>query len=255
MENEERHLADTAKREDVAVERLLDLLPFAYPSWYVSLGIDQASHWALVRPLLKTPSFRQPEAEIDIILGPMKAVLDSHENARPVWPPSADYLVAVEAKCSLVKGEDTQSWGNATEAKTNLRQQLERNLDLGFHRVSALHVVATQPSDDYWEMMRVGHALGKYYLPIANGHLLDLIGDLPVGHVVLTMASIKGKHEGLSGGLAPMKMNPAPLSGAGLKEFARIQIEAFLAACPPPSSFRAVYIRSGRDWRSLSTFS
>jgi hypothetical protein len=244
MENEERHLADTAKREDVA-----DLLPFAYPSWYDSLGIDQASHWALVRPLLKTPSFRQPEAEIDIILGPMKAVLDSHGNARPVWPHPRTIWWQSKQSAHSSKGR-TPSPGEMQQ-----KRQLERNLDLGFHRVSALHVVATQPSDDYWGMMRVGQALGKYYLPIANGHLLDLIGDLPVGHAVLTMASIKGKHEGLSGGLAPMKMNPAPLSGAGLKEFARMQIERFLAACPPPSSFRAVYIRSGRDWRSLPTIS
>ena len=124
MADEEWHLADAAQREDLAVERLLDLMPFAYPRWYDSLGIDQASHWALVRPLLKTPAFRQPEAEIDIILGPMKAVLDSHANTRPVWPPAVYYLVAVEAKCPLVKGEDTQSWGNATEAKTALSRNL-----------------------------------------------------------------------------------------------------------------------------------
>jgi hypothetical protein len=168
--NENRHLEDVPNREDVAVERLLDLLPLLHPAWYQSLGLDPASHWALVRPLLKTPMLRQPEAEIDIIFGRMIMLAERDGKPKAVWPPSTDYLVAVEAKCQFVKSEDLESESNTVQPKTNLRRQLERNLDLGFQRVAALHIIAAQPSDGYWGVMRAASILGDQYLPIANGH-------------------------------------------------------------------------------------
>src|ERR1700683_3519852 len=134
MQSNDRHLMDVRNREDIAVERLLDLLPLVNPTWYESLGIDPGSHWALVRPLLKTPTFRQPEAEIDIVFGRTTMLTDDHGKPKAVWPPPTDYLVAVEAKCQLVKWEDTESWANAVEPKINLRQQLERKSSRGFGR-------------------------------------------------------------------------------------------------------------------------
>lgn len=252
---EDRHLIGIPNREDIAVERLLGLLPFLHPAWYESLGIDHHSHWALVRPLLQKPMADLRQAEIDIVLGRMKVLADENGHAKFVWPPPTDYLVAVEAKCQVVTWEDTESWASAVTPKINLRQQLERNLDLGFHRVAALHVVAAPPSEDYWGVMRAARALGNYYLPIANGHLLDLVGKLSVGHAVLAMAGVSWKHEGDSGTVLPMKIIPSPLSGMGLQETALLQIQQFLATCPAPRNSRAVFVRNKGQWLPLdSTF-
>ena len=252
---EVRHLSGIPNREDVAVERLLGLLPFLHPAWYESIGIDHNSHWALVRPLLHEPMANLRQAEIDIVLGRMTVLTDENGQATPVWPPPTDYLVAVEAKCQAVTWEDREPWAGAVTPKINLREQLERNLDLGFHRVAALHVVAAPPSDDYWGVMNAALALGKYYLPIANGHLLDLVGKLSVGHAVLAIAGVSWKHEGDSGTVLPMKIVPSPLAGMGLKETALSQIQQFLAACPAPRKSRAAFVRSKGQWLPLdSTF-
>jgi len=69
----DRHLRDLNNREDIAVERLLNLLPILLPIWYQSFDIDPNFHWALVRPILKTPMMRRPESEIDVIFGRMAA--------------------------------------------------------------------------------------------------------------------------------------------------------------------------------------
>ena len=79
---EDRHLIGIPNREDIAVERLLVLLPFLHPACYKSIVIDHDSHWALVRPLLQEPMADLRQAEIDIVLGRMRVLLGGHEIPR-----------------------------------------------------------------------------------------------------------------------------------------------------------------------------
>jgi hypothetical protein len=247
------HLYDLHNREDVGVERMLNLLPALYPDWYISLGIDPRAHWALVRPIFRTPTLRRREAEIDILFGHVNAVIGPSGHAEPVWPPPLDYLVAVEAKCPAISMQDTEPWANATEPKCNLHQQLQRDLDLGFHRVAALHIIAAPPSNDYWGVLNMARDLGEYYVPRAERQLRNIVGRLPVGHAVLSIAGVAWKHEGMSGGLAPMKLVPAPQVGSGPGEAIRLQIESHLRCCPAGQTSRPIFVRAKDGWRGLDT--
>jgi hypothetical protein len=237
-------------KEDVAVERFLNLLPAMVPVWYQSIGIDPHFHWALVRPVLDTPMLRTPQVEIDVIFGRMITLADSLGSPSIIWPPPTDYMVAVEAKCPPVTWEDTEPWARAVLPKSNLRQQLERNLELRFSRVAALHIIATPPSDEYRSALRTADILGRHAVPEAERQIQELTRDLPVGHCILSVGGISWKHEGLSGAMMPIKVIEAPLVGNGL-DAVRIQIDAFLTACPPPYFGNAIYVREKSGWRHL----
>jgi hypothetical protein len=223
-----------------------------HPQWYRSVGIDPDSHWALVRPTFRTAMIRQPEVEVDVVLGRMVTLFDGTGPQQIVWPPPTDYVVAVEGKCAPVRWEDTEPWARATQPKSNLRDQLKRDLTLGFSRVAALHIIATPPSDNYWDVLRTAHQLGMHFLPIAERQIATLVNELPIGHAVLSMAGVRWKDEGLSGTIAPMKITPAPLVGHGLVQQVREQIDGYLNACQKPVTARAVFVREGCTWQPLT---
>jgi hypothetical protein len=249
------HLCDQSDREDVAVEFLLDLLPLIYPEWYESIGIDPNWHWALVRPILRTPMLRQSQAEIDIIFGRMSTIMTSSGVAKVVWPPPTDFTVAVEAKCPVVKWEDMESWAAAATPKSNLRQQLERDIALGFHRVAALHVVATPPSNGFWDAIRTADTLSTYFLPCAERQISALTGELPVGHTILSIAGLAWKHERMSAVTMPRKIVPAPVAGTGPVKAVRDQVESVLENCAEPTVGRAIFVRRASGWQQLDSSS
>src|SRR5258708_39967217 len=78
-----QHLLHSPDREGLAVEQMLRMLPQVCPAWYDSIDLDADRHWALLKP-----TFREPEAEIDVILGRMASLADSSGAMKPVWPPS-----------------------------------------------------------------------------------------------------------------------------------------------------------------------
>jgi hypothetical protein len=126
-----QHLLHSSEREALAVEQMLRMLPQICPAWHDSLGLDANRHWALVKPVLKIPTCRETEAEIDVILGRMASLVDNLGAMKPIWPPSTDYLIAIEAKCLPRSWDDMEPWA-VVPAKSNLTQQLKRDIELGF---------------------------------------------------------------------------------------------------------------------------
>jgi hypothetical protein len=249
--SESEHLCDQGNREDVAVELLLGLLPATCPEWYESIGIDPDHHWALVRPVFNTPMLRHPQAEVDVVFGRMVAVSTGGKTTKIIWPPSTDFMVAVEAKCPLVKWEDGEAWASAASPKSNLRDQLKRDIALGFSRVAAIHVVAMPPSNGFWDAMLAADAFGSQCLPFAERSICDLTGDLPVGHAVFSIAGLMSKHERMSGVMLPKRIVPAPVAGLGALQTIRDQVDSRLRGCAEPTTARAIYVRQGSRWQAL----
>jgi hypothetical protein len=238
-------------REDIAVERILRMLPLACPKWYASVGLDVNSHWALVRPTLMTPMLREPQAEVDVILGRMARLADSSGAVQAIWPPPTDYLVAVEAKCPPVSWDDTEPWANSTPSKSNLEQQLKRDIKLGFSRVAALHVIATPYAEDFWSAIQAASELGNHFLPEAERQVANDVDSLRVGHCILSVGEVWSKSWHQAGTLSVLRMNPAPQIGSGLPVI-REQVDSFLRECPQPRCWRAVYLRDGKEgWKQL----
>ena len=221
------------------------------PSGNESIGLDVDSHWALVRPVLKTPMLRKPQAEIDVILGRMAVGRRQFWVMEPIWPPPTEYLVAVEAKCPPVSWDDTKPWASPKPQKSNLRQQLGRDIDLGFSRVAALHVIATPSAEDFQGAMHAANELGNHILPEVGRQVVDDVGSLPVGHCILSVGEVCWKSLDQAGAVSVLRMDPAPQITLGLSPI-REQVDSILSKCPKPRYWRAVYVPDETEgWRHL----
>jgi hypothetical protein len=245
------HLLHLPNREDVAVEGVLRMLPQACPQWYESIGLDVDFHWALVRPILETPMLRERHAEIDAILGSMAALADSSGVMNVIWPPPTDFLVAVEAKCPPVRWEDTEPWATAVPQKSNLAHQLRRDINLGFSRVAALHVIATPHAASFGSALHAASKLGDHFLPEAERQVGDDPDSLLVGHCVLSVGEVEWKPWDQAGSFSLMRMRPAPQIGMG-SPVIREQVDSILSKSPKPLHWRAVYVQDrNEDWKQL----
>jgi hypothetical protein len=228
------------------------MLPQACPQWYESIGLDADFHWGLVRPVLKTPMLREPHAEIDAILGSTAALVDGSGAMRVIWPPPTDHLVAIEAKCPPARWEDTESWASGVPPKSKLEHQLKRDINLGFSRVAALHVIATPHAESFGSAMRAASTLGDHFLPEAERQVGDDIDCLPVGHCVLSVGEVEWKPWDQAGSFSLIRVRPAPQVGFGSPAI-REQIDSILSRCPEPLHWGAIYVRDGKkDWTQLN---
>jgi hypothetical protein len=218
------HLADAGReREKLAVDGLLTLVPALHPRWFNSLGIDAVRHWCLVRAILKGVHSKQPEVEIDIILGNL---------GLKTWSPSVELLVAVEAKCWVVRCSDAKYFAKGPHAKTNLWDQVKRNVECGFDRVAGLDIVSTEPSRHHLNALGVANTLGSAEMGLldkAYGRRLPTTA----GYAVFAFGAVSWKDEGASGALPMLKCVNAP----ALERHNRAvenAVRTTLEACPEP---------------------
>jgi hypothetical protein len=246
-----QHLLHSSEREALAVEQMLRMLPQICPAWHDSLDLDSNRHWALVKPVFKTPTCREPEAEIDVILGRMASLVDSSGAMKPIWPPSTDYLVAIEAKCLAKNWDDIESWA-VVPAKSNLTQQLKRDIELGFSCVSALHVIATPPdAGSFAGAMDTANRFGNHFLLEAERQANTDVEGLAVGHCVFSVGEVSWKPSHQAGALLLLKLKTAPQI-----EFAapiiRNQVDSILSKTPTPRYWRPLYAADETGaWREL----
>lgn len=245
------HLLHSFEREGLAVEQMLRMLPQICPAWHDSLDLDANCHWALVKPVFRTPACREPEAEIDVILGRMASLVDNSGVVKPVWPPSTDYLVGIEAKCLPRSWDDMEPWA-AVLAKSNLTKQLRRDIELGFSCVGALHVIATPPdAGSFRGAMQAAGSLGKHFLIEAERQADEDVEGLPVGHCVLSLGEVSWKPHHQSGALLLLKLKTAPQIGFGAA-IVRDQVDAILSKTSKPRYWRPIYAPDERGtWREL----
>jgi hypothetical protein len=231
------------------------MLPQACPEWYDSIDLDADRHWALVRPILSAPTPRRPraEAEIDIILGRMASLVDSSGVTAPIWPPSTNYIVAIEAKCLPKSREDMEPWASTVPRTSELTQQLKRNIRLGFSRVGALHTIATTPdAGSFGGAMHAANSIGNHFLMEAEQEADEDADGLPVGHCVLSIGEVSWRHYHQSGAISVRKMKTAPLIGLAAPAI-QDQLDAILRNVPRPLYMRAIYVRgSGGIWKDVS---
>jgi hypothetical protein len=246
-----KHLLHLPNREDVAVEDMLRMVPQVCPQWYDAIGLDVGFHWALVRPILRTPVPQKPYAEIDAILGSMAALADSSGTMKVIWPPPTDYLVAIEAKCPPLVWDDAEPWASAVAPKSNLEQQLKRDIALGFSRVAALHVIATPSAETFGDAMHAASRLGDHFLPEAKRQVGDALDCLPVGHCIISVGEVAWKPWSQAGSLSLIRLRGAPDIGV-VSSFVREQVDSILAKTTKPRYWRAVYVPDRKDsWVQL----
>ena len=226
---------------------MVRMLPQVCPAWYDSIDLDADRHWALLKP-----TFREPEAEIDVILGRMASLADSSGAMKPVWPPSTDYLVAIEAKCLPRSWDDMKPWASAVSAKSNLTQQLKRDIELGFSCVGAMHVIATTPdTGSFGGAMHASSRIGNHFLMEAERQADEDVEGLPVGHCVLSLGEVSWKSHHQSGALLLLTLKTAPQIGFGAA-IVRDQVDAILSKTSKPRYWRPIYASDERGaWREL----
>ncbi len=233
------HLAYAGQdRENSAVDTLLSLGRVVQQDWFRSLGFDPDRHWCLIRPILKGVHVDYPELEIDFILGNL---------GRECWPPSLETVVAVEAKCWVKKWNDLHPRSKGPHAKTNLWEQVLRNIECGFDRAAGVDIVSTEPCPDYRDAMVASHVLGRSEAQWLSKQAEKRRLHKEAGYALFSFGAVSWKGESESGTLCMLECRDAPLLD---KHSTRVEnaVAAILGLCSQPG-FRPPYHFVFRDAR------
>ncbi|MGH9375884.1 MAG: hypothetical protein ACRD22_05930 [Terriglobia bacterium] len=175
------------------------------------------------------------------------------------WPPSLDWLVAIEAKCAYllpqadsISPEHLKSTKSSGKNKEHLLMQVNSLVNLGFNRVALLDVIANRPvsgpSGGAWIAAASVAAKSRQ----AMAQILDarLPTDSPVGHYVWSVGAVEGGDESRRGSsyveeLQPPRDNPLLSTVDSVKEARRHMeknLQNILASVPKPTNLRVIFV-------------
>lgn len=227
-------------REDVAVRRLLGT-PFMIEGLLEPLKIHPEVWWAIT----KVPHGRLVSGfhgDTDIILGRLTlddprllaptmdqwrerypgahpgmygyfAALELAEAGGLKWPPSLDYLVAIETKCFGYDHEErTHTSLKSSHAKVNrIRRQVDLLTQMGFNRAVLLDFIPNPPAAGAREHAWLEAAEQAQRSVDEAGAVLAgrLAVESPAGHVVVSWGTVLGGDETERGAGVPQWLREA----------------------------------------------
>jgi hypothetical protein len=212
------------------------------------LGLNEAC-WFVLRLQMRRldPSF---EGDIDLLGGKLELAEGSIK-----WPPSIDYLVAVEAKCArashLNNPEDPEKSVTLKSTKESPRKekQMRRSIDqlseMGFDRVALLDLIANSPAGGWFNALAHAWRSTEAMDPALRRHKPS---ECFVGHIVLSKGAVEGVLEDMGGAIS-LRMRRAALENPRLNTpeglARRNEIESnllkVLADLPPPKYLFAIF--------------
>ena len=277
----ESYLVDISpeQREAEACCRLLRL-PFIYGGIFEPLGLHPCLSWYVLR-ILEHRLVESFHGEIDILAGRLNwndpqefealvaeyrrdnpnwhpsrhyelAALEFASSGAIKWPPSLDYLVAVEAKLAYYDPETdkVKSQKSSPKELKKIQAKIRNLVKMGFNRVALLDLIANPPSPGadmqaWLAASGVAWDSERQMLPILKGRLPR---KSPSGHFVLSIASVAGGNETRRGAGYPAELQRAienPYLHYPHIQRCRIEMERnlhlLLESSPLPRSFPAIF--------------
>ncbi len=280
-----RYLVEEPGRERKSVRILLDLTPIA-EKILDPLGLHAGFSWFIL-DVQKNRLRTSGQGDVDILAGRLewanpgefKRLLAEEVKERKdwhptqvefliavrvaqaggiKWPPSTDWLVALEAKCAYLDPEaDSISPENLKSTKASvkkvrrMRGQIKGLLESGFDRVALLDVIANPPvfGPDGQAWLTVAAVADDSRAAMAHVLKKRLPVDSPAGPYVWSIGAVVGGDEGRRGSSSVTELRPAhdnPL----LSEHSRVterrrQVEESLgmlfASLPKPMNLRVIF--------------
>ncbi len=288
-EPSERYLVDDPDPEGEAVRRLFEL-PAVAEQIFHSLGLEFSlpGSWYILK--IKTDRLVDSvRGDIDILGGrrcwkdpnEFERIASDEMKMRPhlppslarlfatsrlveadgiEWPPPMDYLVAIEAKCSVLRRDAPEISRNTVKTKSSpskvrrLRVQLERLLRMGFDRVALLDVIANPPAsgEGFQAFVAAGGIASLSSEAVRSELKSRLPPDSPVDHWVLSWGSVVGGDERRRGAPALLRLrvdrgNPWLQTGDQRTRSRRVEMEKRLRVMLgnlPPRQFVLTDCRS-----------
>jgi hypothetical protein len=278
------HLIDDRVREHRAVRMLVEA--WFGESLFAALGLSGAC-WFILR--LRVDRLDAPfNGDIDLLAGRLE--LDhpeelrarfeedkrKHSNWSPEltarvlaheggikWPPSTDYLVAVEAKCARAQAsrdpknsEKTivtlKSTKTSTQKMRQMRRSIEQLSEMGLDRVALLDIIANSPaggpgSESWFRAMSTAELSREEMHDVLQERLPS---ETSADYWVLSIGSIESGLEHERGALSLRNLGNAsdnrrlaPVSGSHIECRKRVEcsLQELLKDLPRPQCFFAVF--------------
>jgi len=275
------YLVDTSKREQEAISTLMDL-PLVSKKFFGSLGLNSFFSWYLLN-IKMDRLVSSMTGDIDILAGRLnwndprvfEALVSEEKKNNPEfhpclhynfaavklaeaggikWPPTTDYLVGIEAKCSyydLPTGTIKSPKSSPKKIK-DVQSQVERLLKMGFDKVALLDIIANPPAYSQLDGQAWPIALNRAIMskekfePIRKKRLQT---NSPAGHYVWSVGSVQGGDESMRGAGAPIQLKMAQenplLQGNSETQSLRREMENRLSTVfsnfPQPRRFPVVF--------------
>jgi hypothetical protein len=241
------YLVDTRDREHQAVRTLVNDLPWLAAEMFASMGLNWCFSWFLLR-LQQNRLHPSRRGDVDLLAGPLEwndpnqflSMLKRESDARKEWPPntiwrltaamcaerggikwppSVNYLVAVEAKCAYREASDA----SATRLKLtkggpgklrHTQLQVDELLEMGFDRVSLLDIIANPPSqgDGIEAWFRAADVADQSRQEMAQHLDVRLPGESPAGHWAWSAGPVVGGSERIRGVGKPLQLRAAAVN-------------------------------------------
>ncbi len=271
-------------REDVAVRRLLGT-PFLIEGLFEPLKIHPEIWWAITK-VSHERLVSDFSGDTDIILGRLTlddptllpptvdrcrerypgahpgiygyfAALELAEAGGLKWPPSLDYLVAIETKCFGYDHEERahKSQKSSYSKVNRIRRQVDLLADMGFDRAVLLEFIPNPPATGarghaWLEAAEQAHRSVDEVGPILAQRLAI---EAPAGHVVVSWGTVAGGDETERGAGAPQwlreaRENPrlADPVVRGRREELERNLREILDTFPRPRRFPALLLEDPR---------
>jgi hypothetical protein len=136
------------------------------------------------------------------------AALDIARNGGLMWPPSLDYLVGVEVKCSYlpmtaaeISSDEIKSKKTSLSKIKGIRKRIGKLLSMGFNGVGLLELIADPPADGVGSQPWSGasYIARRTLNAMEETFKQRLPEDSPAGHAVGAISGVIGRDECGSG--------------------------------------------------------
>jgi hypothetical protein len=284
----QKYLVEDPKREREAIRKLLDLKWFAHEIFGL-LGLDVGFSWFLL-DVKKDKLCTFAKGDIDILAGRLEweapkefedllnYEFKGKENWHPSnvvllaavkyaatggikWPPSTDWLVAVEAKCAYLSPqadrialEHFKSTKTSAQAIRHTRAQVKDLVRLGFDRVALLDIIANPPvsGPDGQAWLAAADLADRSMRTVSQILERRLSQDSVAGHYLWSIGAVAGGDEGRRGAGSPVELKRARdnpfLSDSGARERreeGQQNLRTQFATLPKPLHLRTIFSDCG----------
>jgi hypothetical protein len=182
------------------------------------------------------------------------------ERGELAWPPTPDYVVGIEVKCSrLDRGvnplaapisiDDMKSTKASARKRRKIRLEIQKLLQLGCDRVGLLDLIANPPADGInmgaWHNASV---ISQDTETVMAGVLADRLPmDSPAGHWVYSVGAVAGGDETVRGAGLPQRYREAqenilPSATKGVRSELNDGITEILSQVSRPYALPAIYM-------------
>jgi hypothetical protein len=174
------------------------------------------------------------EGDVDLLGGRLEWAHSEELQGDIKWPPSMNYLVAIDAKCAyqdpdaaVISPETLKSTKASPQKTKRIRQNIDQLIDMGFDRVALLDLIANPPvggpgSGGWLNALAVAGLSMEAMAPVLKGRLPS---ETRAGRFVLSIGAVEGGLEDKRGAISTRMLREARLAATGEVQIYRKEVE------------------------------